>query len=67
MKLLKKRILYGMIDKEINQRQLSQCVGLAPMTISKIMNGNNTTYDTAKKIANVLDIDVFELIDKEES
>ncbi len=65
MKINKKKLLCCMIDAGLNNRQLSEFSGVSIARISNIRNGNNTTYETASKIAKVLKISVQDLIEDE--
>ncbi len=53
--------------KEIAKRQnltlkeLAQQIGVAPNTLSRIINGENTTVDMLQKIANGLGVEIKDL------
>lgn len=47
--------------QRITLREIAFKINLAPNTLSRIINGENTTIDTLLKIAHVLDVDVKDL------
>lgn len=55
------RIKEIMKNKGVNQTELAQRLGVNQVAVSKSINGN-PTLETLLKIANVLDVDVRELI-----
>ena len=57
-----KAIKHAMIDAEMNNQQLSAASGVSITRISNIINGRNTTYETACKIAKALNINVNSLM-----
>lgn len=66
MKIDRKKMICSMLDAGMNNKQLSESSGVSITRISNIRNGNNTTYETAVKIAKALKIDVQELIGNSE-
>lgn len=67
MKVNKKSLVCAMLDANVTtNKALSEASGVSIARISFIKNGHNTTYETACKIANALDVSVNDLIEHEE-
>ena len=66
MKLNRKKILHALIDAGMNNKELSEVSGVSPSRTSMILNGQNTTYETACKIAKALNVPVVSLIEDQE-
>ena len=58
----KKVLTILMMDADMNNKQLSDASGVSVTRISNIKNGGNTTYESAKKIADALHVEVMTLI-----
>lgn len=67
MKIDKKKIICLMIDAGLNNQELSARSGVSITRVSNIKNGQNTTYETACKIANTLGVSVTDLIEESDS
>lgn len=63
MKVDKKKLICSMLDSNMNNKQLADASGVSVTRVSNIRNGNNTTYETISKLANVLNVSVDTLID----
>lgn len=50
-------------ERQRTQRWLARKVFTSPNTISKVVNGGNTSYRTAQKVARVLEVDANWLLD----
>lgn len=59
-----KNIMY---EQELKLDDLHRLSGVSKATLSAVRNGKTCAYDTAVKIANGLNVDVEELIIKEET
>jgi transcriptional regulator with XRE-family HTH domain len=66
MKIKQKELICSMLDSGMNNKRLSEISGVSLARISNIKNGDNTTYETACKIAKALNIPVLSLIDDTE-
>lgn len=67
MKVDKKKLVCAMIDNDLTNKELSKRSGVSLARVSNVRNGNNTTFETAAKIAKALSVPVQELIDFEAS
>lgn len=65
MTINKKVLTILMMDADMNNKQLSDASGVSITRLSNIKNGSNTTYESVKKIADVLHVDVMTLINGE--
>ena len=63
----RKKLICAMIDNGMNNKELSEKSGVSITRVSHVRNGNNTTYETAVRIARALNVPVRELIDFEAS
>lgn len=66
MKIDKKRLLCAMVNAEMDNAALSKRSGVSVTQISNIRQRRNTTYETACKLANALDVSVNDLIELED-
>ncbi len=67
MKLDVKKIKIEMAKKEWNQKQLAEAAGINRATLSFMLSKKRQGYiDTWEKIAKALDVNVVELIEREE-
>ena len=67
MKINTSAIEIGLVKNKMDMRDLAEKIGMATGTISTLMKGGNTSYATAGKIAEALDINPEDLIIKEET
>lgn len=47
--------------RKCNIKDIAESIGIAPNSLSRIINGENTTVDTLERIAESLNVDVGEL------
>lgn len=64
MRLNRKVLACAMIDREINQKELSKLSNVSRITVSAIANGKSCTYETGVKIANALNMKLDDLLEK---
>lgn len=67
MKINTSAIEVGLVKNKMDMRDLAEKIGMAKGTISTLMKGGNTTYTTAGKIAEALNINPENIIMKEET
>lgn len=64
MRLEKKKLTCGLIDRDFTQKELAKKTGLSQVTVSSIMCGRSCTYETGKKIADALGMKLEDLLEK---
>ena len=59
----RKKLINAMLDKGMNNKELSRASGVSISRVSNIKNGQHTAYGTLCKIAKALEVPAKELID----
>ena len=67
MRINTSAIEVGLVKNKMDMQDLAEKIGMAKGTISTLMKGGNTTYTTAGKIAEALNINPENIIMKEET
>lgn len=67
MRINTSAIEVGLVKNKMDMRDLAEKIGMAKGTISTLMKGGNTTYTTAGKIAEALNINPENIIMREEN
>lgn len=63
MRLDRKKLVCAMLDADLNTKQLAERAGVSRATACSIKNGKSCSYDTAVKLAQVLNVPVKKLIE----
>jgi len=63
MRIDRKKLKIALIEKDMNQKELSKRSGVARATISYIVNGKSCSDEVGQKIAAVLGLDVTNIIE----
>lgn len=63
MRLDRKKLICAMLDADLNTKQLAEKAGVSRVTACSIKNGKSCSYDTAEKLARVLNVPVKKLIE----
>lgn len=65
MRLKKNMLKHIMVDRDLKLRQLQEISGVSKQTLSAVSNGKSCSFETAKKLAKALNLDLMELIERE--
>jgi len=63
MRIDRKKLKIALIEKDMNQKELSERSGVARATISYIVNGKSCSIEVGQKIAAALDVNVTDIIE----
>lgn len=58
----KTELLFRMAEKNLNHRSLAKSTGLSNQTVTRILRGENAKGTTFKKIADVLDCNIRDIV-----
>lgn len=65
MKINKKKLICAMTNADMTSQKLANKVGMSVTQVSNIRRGFGTTYETALKISEVLNVSIWDLVDED--
>lgn len=67
MRIDRAKLAYYMAKKNMKVNSLVELSGLSRVTVSGIRSGKSCIYETVEKIADALDVDIFDLVEEKKT